>query len=660
VELQKPNSEWPLIEKARKRLEAAIPGLHSSGDSPLFQGRYSITGELGRGGFATVYQAFDTKLPRFVAIKLTSKTVLEDPSKRRRFEHEIKATAALSHAHVVTIHDADITTDGSGYLVMEYMAGGTVKQAVSEEGPFEWQRFIGIAVGLASGLECIHGAGFVHRDIKHENVLFWAGSREIAKLADLGIVHVPHSDATAITEPGWQPGTPLWMAPEQLEGEDPVPESDIYSLGATFYFMLTGRCCKRPPAGLNLLRLIRMLPELPIVPLEESGKPIPPQLVKVVHRCLERDPRERFSSATKLKEALSAIAAPKPSPSRPVRRPRSPAAVRELEVLGRQVLAVPKRARVFTLDDFRVNDARPGDMWISSVDGAEMVFIPAGSFIMGDADGNLLEQPVHRASTGAFLIDRFPVTNARYKRFLDAMPDYPVPSGHVPWARCLSWDERTRTFPPGFDDFPVVLISFDDARAYAAWARKRLPTEAEWEKAASWDPETCHHRRYPWGDEWDTLRANSSERVSGRSFAPFRPGHDEGTQWYNTEFLKLDRLDPTEANSYELLTRVWEFPDGASACGVMDMAGNVHEWCETDVPFRSYGGLPDPLRVGEDQFGLRAARGGSWGDHPHYLRTSARYSRQGRARYDRAGFRCVARLQLTDGTAAESGSNRGA
>lgn len=336
-----------LIQRAREQFEAGPAS--GSGEKPLFQERYALKGLLGRGGFAEVYQALDTKLGRTVAIKITPKTVLDDPSTRKRFEQEIKATAALSHPHVVTIHDANITPDGAGYLDMEYMAGGTVKQAVSEDGPFEWQRFVEIAVGLADGMERIHGAGFVHRDIKPENILFWAANRELAKLADLGIAHLSNTDATAITQPGAQPGTLLWMAPEQLAGEDPRPESDIYSLGATFYFMLSGRFYKRVPADLNVLGLIRALPALSIIPLEESGRPIPPQLVKVVHRCLEREPAKRFSSAGKLREALSAVTAA--SSSRGTRQVPSASSVRETESPARRALAVPKPARVSTLHD---------------------------------------------------------------------------------------------------------------------------------------------------------------------------------------------------------------------------------------------------------------------------------------------------------------------
>jgi iron(II)-dependent oxidoreductase len=245
---------------------------------------------------------------------------------------------------------------------------------------------------------------------------------------------------------------------------------------------------------------------------------------------------------------------------------------------------------------------------------------------MGSDDGLRAERPERDADTGPYLIDRYPVSNARYKRFLDAVRDHPVPRVDADWGEAYNWDPRLRTFPPGLDDFPVVMVSYADAQAFAAWARKQMPSEAEWEKAAGWDHHAGARRPYPWGPEWDSDRANSIERLAGRAFPPLGE-QDPAKAWLDRDF---ERLDPRQVGLFEVLTRVHAFPGGASALGVMDLAGNVHEWCE-DCPA---GGSDDQ----------RACRGGSFADHPFYLRTSSREVLPGKERYDRVGFRCVVRL----------------
>ncbi|MCK6456385.1 MAG: bifunctional serine/threonine-protein kinase/formylglycine-generating enzyme family protein [Phycisphaerae bacterium] len=608
----------------------------------VFQNRYEITGLKGTGGFAHVYQAYDRKVPRIVAVKLLPRHVLDrDPANRRRFEREIIATANLPHPHIVTIHDAECPKDGDGFIVMEFLAGGTFGDLVRERGPQPWESVVRHASGLCDALSLIHSHRFVHRDIKPANILFTGGDREHAKLADLGIILVPHgpADAGATTQPGTQPGTLIWMAPEQVLGHEVTAQADIYAFGATIYFMLAGRPYFEMRGALNLVQLIRSITETPAIPLESIAAGIPKALVQIIHRLLEKDPGKRPAAAAALKQQLAEIVASGSA------APRSPRIVRlrgsgvgEYEPDG--VIRCAKAPRLFTLDDFRLEEAGPGDTWVWPVDGAEMIFVPAGRFQMGSNECLPAEAPEHEARTCAYLIDKYPVTNARYKKFIDTVPNYPVPRVDAEWGEAYNWDPNTRTYPPGQDDYPVIMVTHDDARAYAAWARKRLPTEAEWEKAASWDPSSGTHRRYPWGDDWDDDRANSAERAAGRAFAPFKsPGPDPAYLW----FQEFRRLDPHEANSFELLTKVYEYPEGASALGVMDLAGNVHEWCEPDGPQRCYNGRRDPAVRTKDWPFVRPCRGGSWADHPFYLRTSSRYAVRSE-RYDRIGFRCIAYL----------------
>jgi formylglycine-generating enzyme required for sulfatase activity len=166
--------------------------------------------------------------------------------------------------------------------------------------------------------------------------------------------------------------------------------------------------------------------------------------------------------------------------------------------------------------------------------GKEMVRVPAGTFLFGEAKQEL-ELP-------EFWIDRTPVTNAEYKRFLDANPAYPVPFTTEVWAQAYNWDKHARTFPPGAEQHPVVLVTQHNAADYAAWAGARLPTEREWEKAAR----GADGRRYPWG-AWDEECCNTVE---------------------------TGIMATTPVGRYS--------PAGDSPYGCVDMAGNVWEWTATE------------------------------------------------------------------------------
>jgi formylglycine-generating enzyme required for sulfatase activity len=233
-------------------------------------------------------------------------------------------------------------------------------------------------------------------------------------------------------------------------------------------------------------------------------------------------------------------------------------------------------------------------------DQREMIHIPAGEFTMGSDAGLENERPAHTVYTAAFYIDRFPVTNAAYKRFVDAT-GYPIPSYDVEWAEPAgyNWDLRTRTPPPGKEHHPVVLVRWEDARAYAAWAGKRLPTEAEWERAAR----GLDGRRWPWGDDFAEGHCNTRESGVGGTSA-------------------VDRYSP----------------QGDSPAGVADMVGNVWEW--TSSLFRPYPYDPEDGRESLEAEGWRVLRGGSWRNDLDRARCTARLDGDFLF-FNNVGFRCA-------------------
>jgi iron(II)-dependent oxidoreductase len=243
-------------------------------------------------------------------------------------------------------------------------------------------------------------------------------------------------------------------------------------------------------------------------------------------------------------------------------------------------------------------------------DGKEMVLVPAGEFLMGTSDAQIedflqthpdwkrewlgIEQPQHRVYLDAFYIDKTEVTNAEYKRFVEA-------TGHKPPPH---WQDGQ--IPAGQENYPVTHIHQpDDAQAYAAWASKRLPTEAEWEKAAR----GTDGRIYPWGNDWDPEKANVL-----------------GSEWNG----------PAPVGTYG--------PAGASPYGALDMAGNVWEWCSDWYAADYYLGSPLRNPQGPSEGRHHVVRGGSWFDPPEYARCAFRYGLYPRRLFTNQGFRCVQEL----------------
>jgi serine/threonine protein kinase len=272
----------------------------------LVLGQYVLLERLGSGGMGTVYKARHRAMRRLAAVKLIRGERLASPSARRRFEREIHAAARLTHPNIVHAYDADQVRD-TYLLVMEYVEGGTdLSRLVKKDGPLPVGRACEYIRQAALGLQHAHEQGLVHRDVKPANLLLWPG--ELVKVTDLGLALVEQSEgeeaATALTRQGAVLGTADYAAPEQiLSSRAADARSDVYALGCTLYFLLTGR----PPFldASPLEKLIKHQTEEP-TPVERLRPEVPPAVAAVLRKMMAKKPADRYQTAAEVATSLEA------------------------------------------------------------------------------------------------------------------------------------------------------------------------------------------------------------------------------------------------------------------------------------------------------------------------------------------------------------------
>jgi len=269
-------------------------------------GQYHLRKLIGTGGMGEVHLAEHQMMKRPCAIKIIHPAKAGDPKVLARFEREVRATAKLSHWNSIEIFDYGRAADGTFYYVMEYLPGMTLGELVAKFGPLCPARAIHLLRQVCNALAEAHATGLVHRDIKPGNIFSAqrGGVHDVAKLLDFGLVKpLSDIDSSDLTQEGAITGSPLYMSPEQATGETkPDVRSDIYSLGAVAYFLLTGR----PPfEGDKPLQVIIAHSSQQVVPPSEYAKDIPEDLERVILRCLEKAPGDRYQSVEELEEALA-------------------------------------------------------------------------------------------------------------------------------------------------------------------------------------------------------------------------------------------------------------------------------------------------------------------------------------------------------------------
>ncbi len=266
----------------------------------LFDGRYEILRRLGGGGMAEVHLARDEVLGRNVALKTLRERLAEDEVFLKRFRWEARSAATLNHPNVVQVYDGRRSEDGTYYIAMEHVPGGTLKDRILKEGSMEAAEVVRLASQVADALSVAHGRGIVHRDIKPQNVLLTTDGD--AKVADFGIARAA-SDAP-LSNSSLVLGTAKYMSPEQATGDPVGPGSDLYSLGVVLYEMLTGEVPFEADSSVGVAMKHVMEPPRPP---REKNPAVPEALDAVAMKLLQKKPEDRYLGAAELVADLQRV-----------------------------------------------------------------------------------------------------------------------------------------------------------------------------------------------------------------------------------------------------------------------------------------------------------------------------------------------------------------
>lgn len=266
----------------------------------IINNRYQISGTIATGGMAVIYKAQDLMLERPVALKILKKNLSDDLSFQNRFRQEARASARLIHPNIVTTFDFGYDRDRL-FIVMEYVKGTELKELMSAETKVAIKDAIDFLQQACRGLAYAHQKGFVHCDIKPQNLM--VTDEKVLKITDFGISRaldtITREEKADVV---W--GSPYYISPEQSAGKAPSPVTDIYALGVVAYELFSGKLPFEAESSAELARMHRI--EIPR-PLIEINPQIPDELNQIVMRCLEKDPEDRFESAENLEETLAKV-----------------------------------------------------------------------------------------------------------------------------------------------------------------------------------------------------------------------------------------------------------------------------------------------------------------------------------------------------------------
>jgi len=637
-------------------------------------GRYHILEQLGEGGMATVYKAYDTRLETDVAVKvIRTENILPSVLERtlKRFEREAKALARLTHPNIVKVTDYG-EHEGRPYLVMVYLPGGTLKQKLGK--PMPWQEAVRLLLPIARALDFAHRQGMIHRDVKPSNILITADSEPM--LTDFGIAKILDLEETQdLTGTGMGIGTPEYMAPEQWTGKA-SHLSDQYALGVAFYEMLTGR--KPYTADTPAAILLKQATE-PLQRPTAFARDLPEKAEKLLLKALAKNPDDRFVSMGEfacalektvigdqlsvssrqaveggarkqttldmqatVNQAMEGSTVKKRFASHPTSEAAPAASSNLLRYWPFGLIAALVVALIFALT---ANTNRGANSFLTEApvivteppiateapavldeitdpNGVTMRLVPAGEFTMGgsadtayaeceklyiggtcDRDMFLDEEPAHTVYLDTFYMDKYEVSNAAYRDC--------VSNGACQPPTDMSSDTRSSYYGnSSYDDYPVIYVTWDMANVYCKWRGARLPSEAEWEKAAR----GSDGRIYPWGNSFDGNKVN---------FCDVNCFLEWANKYYDDGYV-----DTAPVTAYS---------KGVSGYGIFNLAGNIWEWVAD-----WYNPYPGNT-TSNNAFGTkyRVLRGGSWFDDGSYLRLMSRYMNVPSDSGFYLGFRCA-------------------
>lgn len=263
-------------------------------------GRYTILGELGRGGHATVYKALEPDLEREVALKVLHPALHSDPDFILRFRREAKALAALRHPHVVVIYEVG-EADGRMYIAMELAHGQSLAQRISEQGPIPWPETLAIMQQVCAALQYAHNQGIIHRDLKPSNILLDQDRGVL--LSDFGLARLVSTSGSSLSLSQGIVGTPAYIAPEVWDMNAATVQADVYSLGCILYEMITGKTLFTGETPMQVLRAHDKGPRLP----EQWPAGTPAGIVAVLQKAMARELNERYDSAESMCKALEDV-----------------------------------------------------------------------------------------------------------------------------------------------------------------------------------------------------------------------------------------------------------------------------------------------------------------------------------------------------------------
>jgi serine/threonine-protein kinase len=633
----------------------------------VLKGQYRLEAKLGEGGMAVVYRAYDLQRRVPMALKLPKPDYAEDDVFLHKFRREARSYLQLQHPNIVRFYDvaeADLLT----FMVLEYINGVTLRTAMRQRGqPFTPGEVLGYLRPICAALNYAHSRHVIHCDMKPANVMIDHSGRVVVN--DFGIARLSESATVTFSTPG----TAAYMAPEQWRGGDDVyPSTDVYALGVMLYEMLTSRLPFTGDTvqskGSTREKVMREHLSLEASLPSQINPQLPAAFDAIVLRCLANETNDRYQTVVDvLKDSEAAASqtrfnAPPLLPPQteatpqPVQKPvrstppqtgmmlggigavavvsaiallawrtsqsgsvpiatESPTAT--AEVIG---LAPTTQRATATLKPSQtpLPTNTPETMRVNTTDNALMDLVPGGDFTMGsssDVDPYFwgAEAPPHQVSVGDFWVYHTEVTNAMYRVCVAA-------GACGPPRLAKSVTRESYYGDPQFDDYPVIQISWSQAKGYCEWAGGRLPTEAEWEKAAR----GTDARLFPWGNQApDGTTANLCDSNCDNP---------------------ADRANTVD-DGYADTALVGSFPAGSSPYGALDMAGNVWEWVADWYSPDYYKDSPYGAPLGPDSGTRKIMRGGSYFNGSNGVRVVARSSRLPDDALFSVGFRCVVNVR---------------